>query len=270
MDVIKSYKSKSSLTAGMGSAKYDEFGRLIFFSGKTEVECPAQSAGTGVLLVIGQSNAANHADKKINTKYPAQVLNYFDGKCYIAASPLLGSTGEDGEFLTPLADQLIDRNIYRNVVIISSAVAGTSVSRWQEDGDMNQMLMDTLTPIKKYKVTDVVWHQGESDYGNTSAKVYEKSFYSLKRSLKAVGVNAPFFVAVATKCGHNPDWIANNHTAEGQKNLEDNKQIFLAVNTDEMLTNEDRSSDYCHFSESGQFKTAQAYAQVIEKFRQRH
>jgi Carbohydrate esterase, sialic acid-specific acetylesterase len=121
-----------------------------------------------VLLIIGQSNSANHADKKFTTQFPQSVFNYFEGKCYIASSPLLGATGEGGEFITPLADKLISVGAYKSVVIVSSGIGGTPISRWQKDGDLNEMLLSTLKRAnQKYKITHVIWHQGESDCGNS-------------------------------------------------------------------------------------------------------
>jgi len=101
------------------SGTHDTFGRLLSFPGKTAVPCPAQTADMAVILAIGQSNAANHASTRLTTRHPEQVFNLFDGKCYVAASPLLGATGEGGEFLTPLADRLIDDGAYKTVIIIA-------------------------------------------------------------------------------------------------------------------------------------------------------
>jgi hypothetical protein len=258
-------------TKAVNNAQYDNFERLIAINGKKIVACPSHAFNTGVLLVIGQSNAANHAEKKITTRFPHKVFNYYDGKCTIAASPLLGASGDEGEFITLLADKLIENGTYKEMVIISSAIKGTAIARWQANSDLNHMLLDTLAPIKKFKVTDIIWHQGESDYENsTSEKVYQKNFYTLKDSLRNSGITAPFFIAIATKCGNNLSWKANNPTALGQKKLEDKKQIFLAVNTDELLETKDRRSDFCHFSETGQIKTAAAYAHAIQKYHQSH
>jgi hypothetical protein len=267
--------------AALGNGQYDHFHRLTAINGKLATACPIQSSDTGVLLAIGQSNSANYADKKVATRFPSQVFNYYDGKCYVASSPLLGASGAKGEFITLLADKLIENGTYKTIVIISSGIGGSTISRWQADGDLNQMLLDTLTPIKKYQITDVIWHQGEADFDNrTSAKVYQKSFHSLKDSLRAAGISSPFFIAVATKCRNDarwwrvwPEqggWQADNPTAAGQKQLADNKEIFVAANTDELLADADRSSDLCHFGESGQLKTANAYANAIQKYHKSH
>ena len=128
------------------------------------------------------------------------------------------------------------------------------------------MLLLTLMKLKgKYKVTDVVWHQGESDYGmKNSTQAYTDSFKSLMKSLTEIGVTAPIFLAITTKCGPLDNWRSDNPTATAQQQLIDGKKVFLGANTDTLLAPEDRrTTDQCHFRESAQRKTAAAYAQAI-------
>jgi hypothetical protein len=246
--------------------KFDSFGRLVFSSEKIEVSCPIQNQETAVIVAIGQSNSANSSLSKITPKFGEKIYNYYDGKCFKAVSPLLGATGDGGEFITPLADKLIEANIYKTVVIVSSGIGGTTISRWQKDGDLNAMLLQTvLQLIKTYKPTHIVWHQGEGDFNNkTSAKVYVSSFLSLKKSLNDINVKAPFFIAIATQCNQ-PDWTLNNPTSNGQKALLQFNNIFLGANTDILLGDSDRAPDKCHLSESGLYKTAYSYAEAIIK-----
>ena len=268
MDLFFSLQKQLTDSAGLQKGRYDDFGRLVGIEGKQHVACPAQTEDTAVLLVIGQSNSANHAEKKLKTNYKDQVFNYHDGTCTVAASPLLGATGEAGEFITPLADRLIETGTYKSVVILASGISGSSVARWQREGDLNQMLLDTLASVKQYKVTEIVWHQGETDFGiSLNSKIYEKSFLSLQDTLRQAGLEAPIFIGQATKCGDNPTWRLDNPITRAQKTLEDKKQIIVAVNTDELLTAKDRMSDLCHFSESGQYKVAAAYARAIQNYR---
>ena len=245
--------------------RYGEFGRLVDYPNKKQMPCPAQTADTAVLLVIGQSNSANHAEKKFTTQYPEKVVNYFNGKCYQSASPLLGATGEDGEFVTPLADKLIQLGRFQSVVIIASGIGGTPISRWQRDGDLNEMLLTVIRQVEKeYKITQVIWHQGEEDYiKKTSTNNYIKMFNSLLETLRENDVNAPIFLSIATKCGGNSVWDENNPTANAQWQLIDNKNIFLGVNTDILVSDHDRRADGCHFAETGQLKTADSIARAI-------
>ena len=249
------------------SVKGDDFNRWIDTQHKQQIQCPVQTQSTGVLLIIGQSNAANHAERKYTTQFPERVVNYFQGKCYVAASPLLGSTGDQGEFITPLADELIKNGTFQNIVILSSAIGGTAISRWQEGGDLNRMLMSNIKDLQnKYQITDIFWHQGEEDFfKETSQKDYVQSFESLMGSLQKAGVKAKVFIAVSTKCSINPSWKQDNPISLAQQSLVDNQQIFLGINSDAELEKLDRRvEDECHFSASGQEKAIAAYTQAIQ------
>ncbi|CDZ78768.1 hypothetical protein BN59_03082 [Legionella massiliensis] len=255
----------NTVFAEESSIAIDQFQRLIRYPGKTEVSCPKQDKDTAVLLAIGQSNAANHAEKMFVTKYPTQVFNYFNGKCYIASSPLLGATAPLGELITPLADKLIDNGDYKTVVILPSAIGGSAIERWQQGGDLNSM-MQAVIGHSPYRITEVIWHQGESDFVlKTKAEDYKKRFNSLVNSLrKTKEFSPPIYYAIATKCGDNPEWQRANPIAMAQKSLANPTQnIFLAVDTDTLLSDSDRAPDHCHFGETGQVKTANAFAAAI-------
>ena len=73
----------------------DQFGRLRSYPGKIEVACPSQDDVTAVLLVIGQSNAANYQGQRQQSQ-DDRVVNFSAGHCYRAASPLLGADGDLG------------------------------------------------------------------------------------------------------------------------------------------------------------------------------
>ena len=244
----------------------DDFGRLVAYPGKIERPCPAQAKGTGVILAIGQSNVANHAVRRVTTRHGERVLSHFNGKCHISASPLLGATSDGGEFLTMLADRLVDEGVYGTVIIVSSGIGGTPIARWQRNGDLNEMLMAKLRDLStKYIVTDVIWHQGESDVANaTTAEAYTAAFASLVASLTENGVDAPIFTSVSTRCG--TQWNADNSIARAQRSLASDKRVHVAADTDAILALEDRD-DTCHLSESGQRKVATAYARAIGEVR---
>ena len=71
------------------SIQTDKFGRLLRYSGKTEVTCPPQDATTAVFLVLGQSNAANYQGQRYQSP-DDRVINFSEGHCYIASSPCSG------------------------------------------------------------------------------------------------------------------------------------------------------------------------------------
>src|SRR5690349_21013830 len=67
---------------------FNEHNQLVRF-GKRQVACPPQSARTLVAVLIGQSNAANTGGHRFRGK--PNVFNFFDGKCFEAVDPLLGT-----------------------------------------------------------------------------------------------------------------------------------------------------------------------------------
>ena len=248
-----------------GVAAYDGHRRLVGYPGKTETPCLPATARTAVILAIGQSNIANHAAVRVATRHPKTVLSYFDGKCHVAGSPMLGASGDGGEFLTLLADRLIDDDVYRSVIIVPSGIGGTPIALWRRNGQLNDMLLRTLKGLPPgYKVTQVLWQQGESDFLlATPPADYVASFRSLVDVLAENGVDAPLYISISTKCG---PWTANNPIAVAQRSLIDGRRVFLGIDSDGLLGAKDRYDD-CHLSESGQRKTAAAYAEAIKRSR---
>ena len=246
---------------------FGEAGRLIAYPGKTEVKCPAPGPDTAVVLAIGQSNIANQAENRITSHYASEVVNFFEGKCYRAESPLLGATAEEGEFLTLLGDRLVDDGAYRNVVIVTSAVGASGIARWRKGGELNGLMLHALTGLLPgYRVTQMLWMQGEADYAiGTAPALYTDDFHSLLGTLSAGGVTAPVFIAIATRCVSS--WKPDNPIAAAQRALVDNRHVFLGADTDALVGTADRRPDGCHFGGRGQVKAADAFVSAIEKVR---
>jgi len=248
-------------------AAFDTYGRLTGHPGKKAVACPAQDRKTAVLLLIGQSNTGNHAEQKHTSAFGAKVVNYFDGKCYVAESPLLGTTGSAGESWTLLGNKLLAAGSFGQVILVPAGINGTPISRWQKGGDLNGMLMGVLDAVRKrYRITHVLWHQGEIDFMiKTGAGDYQRMFGSLLSSIRDQGIEAPMFASVATKCA--PEWNADNPTARAQKALPSlGQKVFAGVDTDYLIDDPDRH-DTCHFGATGQEKFAQAWFDIIKRRR---
>ena len=178
-------------------------GRLASDNQKVATPCPKPTPRTAVLLLFGQSNSANHHGQRFHSMYGAQVVNFFAGQCFIAASPLLGATGSMGEYWTELGNLLIGTGDFDAVVLASVSVTGSSVASWAPGGDLNQQLLKTIDELRAagYTPSQALWHQGEKDYvDGTSEAAYRASFLSLVKSLRAAKVDAPVFVSVASKC----------------------------------------------------------------------
>lgn len=247
---------------------FDQHKRLVEFANKTEVPCPPQTGKTGVLLVIGQSNAANSAEKRVATRFPERNLNYFDGRCYVSESPLLGATNEYGEWITLVGDHLIEQGVYENVLLVSSAIGSSSITLWAEDGDLNHMLVSTIQELSgHYHVTDVIWHQGETDATTfTHTSTYVRMFESMMDTLATVGVTGPYYMSIASLCFDLDVVYPNKITRAQQELIDKHDNIVLGVNTDEIVPRVDRYDD-CHFGEKAQQLVAAELASAIGRNR---
>ncbi|QGM97059.1 sialate O-acetylesterase [Methylocystis parvus] len=247
-----------------GGLLFDRYGRLAAFPGKEETACPSQDARTAVILAAGQSNIANHAAAPAKTSFPDKVFGFYDERCAPAASPLLGATNIGGEWLTLLGDALIRSGRYDKVVIAPASVGGQPIFRFAE-GDLGVMLDETATKLAgRYRVTHVIWHQGESDYaGETGPDAYRAMFLKIVARLRAKGMAAPVFVSVATYCPPMREWKNGNAIQTAQRALADERLgVWPGVDSDAFDPGSNRSDD-CHFSAAGQAKMAEAQAKLI-------
>jgi len=251
-------------TGEQSLAGTDRFGRLLSYPGKIEITCPIQNEGTAVLLLVGQSNAANYQGQRYQS-VDDRVVNFVDGRCYRAASPLLGADGQEGETWTLLGNRLVQSGLYRTVILIPAAVGGSSIRRWADGGDVNAMLVAVIGAVKaRYTINAVLLDQGATDFTlGTTEDQYRSDLKSMIDSVRAQGVHAPFFI---TRCSvGGPNWAEDNPVARAQASLADSRDaIFDGPNTDRDITQLDRYDGY-HFGASGQEKFADAWMRLLGK-----
>jgi Carbohydrate esterase, sialic acid-specific acetylesterase len=242
----------------------DQFGRLLSYPGKIEIICPAQDQATAVLLLVGQSNAANSQGQR-HQSADDRVINFADGRCYRAASPLLGANDQKGETWTLLGNKLVQSGLYRSVILIPTAVGGSSARRWAKGGDLNAMLVSVIGAVKvRYTITAVLLDQGATDFAlRTPEDRYRSDLKSLIDTVRAQGVHAPFFI---TRCSvGGPNWTEDNPVARAQASLADSRNaVFDGPNTDRDVTRLDRYDGY-HFGASGQEKFASAWVRLFQE-----
>jgi hypothetical protein len=240
----------------------DKFGRLLRYPGKVEIPCPPQDAGSAVLLVLGQSNAANFQGQRYQSA-DDRVVNFSDGRCYIAGSPLLGADGHYGESWTLLGTKLIRSGLYTRVILIVAAVSSSSVQQWSTGGSLNRMLRAIIRAAKPhFTITGVLWHQGATDFTlHTPEGMYLSNLKSLIDTVRAEGVAAPFYISQSS-FQLSDDWSENNPISRAQAALVDNRTIFAGPNTDHNIPENDRF-DGLHFSARGQEIFSDAWLQLL-------
>jgi hypothetical protein len=214
-----------------------------------------------VALVFGQSNAGNWGESPL-TAGP-NVFNFFRGEFGRARDPLRGANGNWGSVWTRLGDKIIAAKLYDRVVFVPASIGATEIALWSPGGLLHKDLLRNVREAKDagYTFTHLLWHQGESDAVlGTRKEDYEQRFIEMLAAIRALGVDAPAFVAVATRCG---DYQPNLQIRAAQMELVNPALgIFQGPDTDELDLS--YRHDGCHFSNAGLDAHAEMWLNVIE------
>jgi hypothetical protein len=217
---------------------------------------------TMVALVFGQSNSANSGYARYTPLHDVYV--FYEGKCYTAVDPLPGPNGTGGTVWSHLGDKLIEAGLYDKVLFVAVGVGGTNIARWIPSGDLYPRVLDAIASLdsRGIKITHMLWHQGESDSGmHTKKDDYKKMFMAMLEDIRKHGVDAPIYVAVATRCGGQPEGF---EIQQAQRELVNPAlKIFPGAYSDELTSIDDRP-DSCHFTGSGLDKHATLWLNAIK------
>ena len=226
-----------------------------------ERSCTPMSGKTAIIVVHGQSNAANYG----STRYTArEAVDNFDpatGKCLAAADPLLGTDGAGGNFATRLGDILIQAGRYDRVIIVPVALASTSISVL--NNERAELLTNALSKMKAAALTPthILFQQGEQDAGlTTSAEQYVSQLHQLVKRFRTAGFDAPFYLSRSTKCGGGESNAAAVRAGQLSA-IDDALNIRQGPDTDTI--GNDGRADGCHMNEVGTLANAALWAAFI-------
>jgi hypothetical protein len=222
---------------------------------------------TAAIVIVGQSNAANHGTGKYVAKRRVDNFNVYDGKCYHAADPLLGASGDGGNFATRLGDKLIEAGLFDRVILAPIAMGGTTVEQWAEEGMFNRRIPVLIRRLYDagLRADFILWQQGEGNQGvgDIGGRQYRKNLLEVIWTFRRYGVSAPFFVSLTTTCG-GPHPNAENIRA-GQKSVVNPKvAIYQGADTDTIGL--EHRWDSCHFNEVGLEMAASLWLEVIATY----
>lgn len=227
-----------------------------------------KAQGSLVLFTFGQSNSANHGQGLYQSQ--KEVYNYFDGKLYRAADPLIGATGEGGSVWTRLGDKLVEAGMAEKVTVVPIGVGGVRVGAWAKGGELHDLLIRTVEQLKKDQIEPdyILWHQGETDnILNTPKADYIRMFETIRDVFRSRGIQAPIVIAQAS---YHPACLDedNGNSAEiraAQKALADQyPDIYLGPDTDQLNLLWQRA-DGIHFSTKGQDLHADMWLESLKQ-----
>ena len=217
---------------------------------------------TMVALVFGGSNAANEGESlRVANE---RVFNVFNGRFFRAEDPLLGSTGQGGSVWTRLGDELIERELYDEVVFVPISEGHASIAKWSPGGGLHRKLLERIRETQSMGLTftHLLWHQGPSNAIDKMAKAaYQDAFHAMLDGIRKEGVTAPVYVSVATRCNkEGPNQTIQEAQTELVNPLEG---IFEGPNTDTLGL--EYRFDGCHFTDKGLQRAALLWLEVLTR-----
>ena len=244
---------------GLGVAE-NEYGQLVDYPDKREVRQPVVAPGTLVAFTFGQSNSANTGSERHRAE-TRKVLNYWDGRYYLAEDPLLGASGMKGSVWTLAANKLVAARTFDQVILLAAGVGSTSAQEWTTRGRLNVMFEARLADAKAagLTVTHFLWHQGESDNSDSGVAGYDAAMRPIIALTKRHFPQSKFFVAQATLCLRSPP--ANAALRKIQLDLTQIPGVYPGPNTDEIGF--DGRYDDCHLNGLGLDKCADGWVTAI-------
>jgi hypothetical protein len=231
---------------------------------RVERPCGPVSGKTAVIVVHGQSNAANYGSVRHASREAVDNFDPGSGKCFAAADPLLGADGIGGNFATRLGDIVIQNGLYDRVIFLPLAQSGASIAFLNNEGA--ELLTNAISKLKAAGLTPthILFQQGETDAASTTtAEGYASLLRQLVKRFRAAGFDAPFYLSRSAKC----DYVEPKNMAAvraGQLSAVDEAlNIHPGPDTD-TIGNEGRSPDGCHMNEAGTLANAALWAAFIK------
>jgi hypothetical protein len=122
-----------------------------------------------VIVILGQSNAANFAAGRYRAERDVVNFSLYDGNCYRAQDPLIGASGDTGNFATRLGDVLIDRGLAERVVLAPIAMGNTRIEDWAAGGIFHTRILVLLRRLFDAGLSPdlIFWQQGEGNQATT-------------------------------------------------------------------------------------------------------
>jgi hypothetical protein len=213
-----------------------------------------------VILVLGQSNAANHVQTRADAG--PGVFVFHAGRCYAARDPLPGASGDGGSVWTRLAPMLIASGQVDSVLLVPLAVNASTVAQWLHHPALVRAQNETFGALRQNRLeaSHVLWHQGEADsYKRTTAEDYRRDLLALFQRLREQGVRAPIWVARATLCQQrrNPEVRAVQEALPAE-------QPGLRAGPDlDALFGPEHRYDGCHFGTGSALLAAEAWRDAL-------
>lgn len=214
---------------------------------------------TMVALVFGQSNAGNSGESPGRER--AGVYEFYRGRIFNARDPLLGAEGRDGSVWLRLGARALASGEFDSVILVPFAVGVSEMARWAPGGSLHGGLLSVIADAQQSGLvfTHLLWQHGEADaIAGTSGTAYREGFLAMLAAIRRQGVNAPIYVARASRCGR---VRPAEEIRSAQQPVDPASGILAGPDTDTLGFAE--RYDGCHFSTEGLEHAAELWLDAI-------
>lgn len=217
-------------------------------------------------LLIGQSNMAGRAPILTRDTLTLKNVYLFDGKgkWVPASNPLnrysgirkkmsMQKLGPGYSFAQTLANKLPGHTIY----LVVNAHGGSSISEWQKGRPYYENSLKRIKhAMNAANLKAIIWHQGESDSGNTNS--YMKKLKQMVNDFRK-DLNRPDLPFIAGETGR---WEPSHKNINAVIDTIPSEINNSAVVSSKGLTHI-KSKTNPHFNEKSQLIFGQRYAMVV-------
>lgn len=235
--------------------------------GKVVAEAAVENVGVGEVFVgSGQSNSTNYGGEG-GLQTQTKMVTTFDGDAWrLANDPQPGSHDKSGggSFWPAFGDAMATRYGVPIGVAVTGH-GGTSVNQWQPNGELFDW---TLTRVRELGVGGfraMLWHQGETDTGMTSAEYALKLTKTIHGMQSAADWAFPWIVAQVSY--HTPNDTHSASTRDAQAQLWRDGIALEGPDTDALGgDNRDAKGQGIHLSPKGLTAHGKLWAEKVGVF----
>jgi lysophospholipase L1-like esterase len=211
-----------------------------------------------VLVVAGQSNAANHGHPRARASSGTYAISV--NGLFRLEDPLPGASGPGG---SPWPHWAAQRQLVqpgRQVVVAAIAQGSSAVTDWIDAGVHAQRLprLQAALRLEGLEVDAVLWHQGETEaWSGADPSTYATALRRWIASVRALGITAPIYVCLTSR---DSQGVINPAIRQAQASVWNRAAgVFAGPDTDSLGSA--YRSDGVHFNQQG----LEAVASLLER-----
>jgi hypothetical protein len=199
--------------------------RLLRFVGLQQVHLlselhPPDAANSFVILVMGQSNVANHAMPR--GRGGAGTYSFTPDGFFACEDPLPGASGSGGSVWTRWAALRRQTDPVVSVVVACVAQGSSFAHDWKLGGRHYPRVTAVVRSLQSrgYPIAAVIWHQGESEAwrNEIDASLYANELKSVMAGVRDLGVVSPIFVCQTSRDANGTVNLAIRKAQAGLRN----------------------------------------------------